>query len=1247
MKYIISFVLLLSYSTLSLAVIESTDIMPALFLDFEYHGGILNEDNEAYFCRAPGVWASCGYAGSALPFSENTGVDGHDCLDKTSAAYWGATSGTLRYGSNAVGYDNELEYAIDKAYSITVCGWFKAISSKPIGGNARFFYRPGQIEILTPASPDNGKLAILLPANAGTNTSDILIKSQTNVYHQPNEWVFFAVSYDGTKTSDNVKFYKGSLTGKVELVSISTANAGQLLGGEHNDIVVTSGGPSAGVYGIAGYLDKFYVFADKTSHKGALDIKNLEKLRRQNVGLPKLITDGLPGDTDLDGDVDDEDIAIVNTNFNAGHIRDYYWQDGDFDGDLDIGQNDLNIANTNYTGNITSASIDVAVISNKTKIHLPSDVEIIPNPSAQLYAAGNEHEGFQIAILPKQYRIADVELTASQFTNESGNIFPQNKINIRRIETVRVDLSIENPWQDPLMEETAGTAIPGKVLLFWIDFDVPADIQPGRWTGSIFVNAPDRPSISIPVELNVWNFNIPIEQNLQTSFNLFRAELRNVYGGNWNTGDDPNYQKWLEFVLDYRVSPVDMSMYSNESSMNRFVKVTKKLNGTWEFDFSEFDKYLDFCIARGMGNFNMADLYWHFWKPFWGYDEATAQWKYFDNLLTKHYEEVFAAYMNQAKQHYSDNGPRPYNNKAFFYAYDELNPGDSTALQQLINRHDIVESLWPQLDTLTTSEPARYPSYENHLDVWVGKVANYITYTAPHVDRLRAKGNEIWLYVTGWNVPYCNLEIDEPGIEHRMLFWQTFLYKCEGFLHWGLNVWPHYRVPNPWNTDMPTAAEYDRWPNTDWDDAGWLSGWHSGGGYLIYPGLNGPLSSIRLEMVRDGIEDWEMLNMLGWQDDNSQWNGLIKRAQDQGVSQNIINQAIAAVDISTIVQSTTAYTHDAGLFENKRIEIGNAIEALVDALGSQKPCDLNGDGSLDLLDLEIIVDQWLLKGVNLDADLDVTGEIDFIDYAIFADCYNFTSQSIPEPGAYIPFENTNGVYGVGSTSNLAWNNITPEPDEQAAYIGGAASTWATVSGADGIKGNYLDITGSGTPNVDTFATFSYKFNIINLMSDAQSYTFTFWVNTRDVARLGSDAYILRQFGTYCPAVKWRADGRFQLLTRDNVWRYSNYDFSSNGDWQFVAITVNNASVRFYKGTKTQSVVLSSEITGLNLPAIPTLTSGSATATPFILAGYSYNLSDKYPGMDMDEFRVYTSKNDSSGALSLEQIESIRQYDISN
>lgn len=58
-------------------------------------------------------------------------------------------------------------------------------------------------------------------------------------------------------------------------------------------------------------------------------------------------------------------------------------------------------------------------------------------------------------------------------------------------------------------------------------------------------------------------------------------------------------------------------------------------------------------------------------------------------------------------------------------------------------------------------------------------------------------------------------------------------------------------------------------PFTDFDPANYVWApkdtdiWANGDGQFVYPGSDGPVSTVRLEVMRDGLEDWEVSDKTG------------------------------------------------------------------------------------------------------------------------------------------------------------------------------------------------------------------------------------------------------------------------------------------------------------------------------------------------------------------------------------------------
>jgi hypothetical protein len=108
----------------------------------------------------------------------------------------------------------------------------------------------------------------------------------------------------------------------------------------------------------------------------------------------------------------------------------------------------------------------------------------------------------------------------------------------------------------------------------------------------------------------------------------------------------------------------------------------------------------------------------------------------------------------------------------------------------------------------------------------------------------------------GPRYPYANWLAEDPLIEARVLWWQAYQQKMDGILYWGLNIWA--RKNNDYLIDPQTDGPRLRWSITTGGTYDYLHG----DGELLYAGKDGPIGCIRLDNIRDGIEDYEYLWLL-------------------------------------------------------------------------------------------------------------------------------------------------------------------------------------------------------------------------------------------------------------------------------------------------------------------------------------------------------------------------------------------------
>ena len=114
-------------------------------------------------------------------------------------------------------------------------------------------------------------------------------------------------------------------------------------------------------------------------------------------------------------------------------------------------------------------------------------------------------------------------------------------------------------------------------------------------------------------------------------------------------------------------------------------------------------------------------------------------------------------------------------------------------------------------------------------------------------------GVEYWWYgCIGPNNPFPTYQLDDYLITSRIVSWMQKDYGASGNLFWDTCFWVEYRDGTYTRKD-PYTASPEHFPGDNGD------------GFLFYPGTKygiGPVASIRLHSIRDGLEEYEILNEL-------------------------------------------------------------------------------------------------------------------------------------------------------------------------------------------------------------------------------------------------------------------------------------------------------------------------------------------------------------------------------------------------
>jgi hypothetical protein len=512
--------------------------------------------------------------------------------------------------------------------------------------------------------------------------------------------------------------------------------------------------------------------------------------------------------------------------------------------------------------------------------------------AVSFFAARGERESFGAVVMGLNGHSLTAKVTELKGPDEVR--IPASEIRVRWAEGVPASAGMV---PDPLLEEQPFQPPRGMAPVLWVTVHVPRAKTPaGIYRGRLLVESKGR-TASLPIALEVFDFALPKTTYLQSSFWLFRHTIRNFYGLKSVPFDF--YEQFLDRCLETRLSPVDAAEFHDQP----FVQIVRDETGELQVDWTEWDHYLDHCMQRGMSAFNVADDHWFgsYFRSFNVRDLKTGKTETITLAPdSQKYADKVVRFFRLAREHFTRRGLA---GRAYLQGYDEP-PQDAKLLAEIRRFYELARQGWPGLRTLITAPPQSYPALHQHVGIWCPLTPDYVDAEA---DKRRKQGEEVWWYVcNGPAAPWANFFLDQSGATHRVLFWQTFGRRSDGLLYWGVNYWPGFEART-----MKTPPDDKKWPKVPWDDGG-----RNGDGYLLYPGPRGPLTSLRFEIMRDGVEDYDALRML---------QALVERKGDRAGAE-LRERARRALTLSPeIYESMTKYPTDAGAMVKRRRLVNELI----------------------------------------------------------------------------------------------------------------------------------------------------------------------------------------------------------------------------------------------------------------------------------------------------------------------------------
>jgi len=523
----------------------------------------------------------------------------------------------------------------------------------------------------------------------------------------------------------------------------------------------------------------------------------------------------------------------------------------------------------------------------------------------KISAARNEYESFQMAFRPME----NIAVTITIDQPVGASILGTGNISLYMVEYAGsyspdplVPMVPDHNWTvDPATHEPAAISwdldIPSHVTTtLWVTLHIPIDLPAGDY-GSNITFTQSGGSVTRKLKLHVWDFTLPEESSLATWF----ESTPGIYAAYYPFDHlDPEHVEFMKKVYEkyeaHRITPgklITTEPWDDDFEQDAGLNVT--VNFTRSDPLMEY--YLDeLGIERFEFPLTLFDpVGWN--SPEYDFSDPPYE-------PTENYSRVIGQYVKAVADHYHERGWLDrsiayYCDEPFAYSRTCYNPTSYSPFSLHRNISDIIHENAPDLRYLTVKEIE--PDLYGSGDIWSLPHRGY------HLNDAavrRELGEEIW-----WGDVTSGIE--KPGIGQRAIYWHSFNDRVDGVKCWNMNYWNYNTVNN------------DPWQGSSFD----------GDGFMLYPGStvgmdDDVIISIRLELTRDGLEDYEYL---------TKYAAIFGRESAEAVSRAILPASEFAPDVPGDVTDTTLY--------DVRDYLARAIETGIPPDTSLWRHCLNGTGS--------------------------------------------------------------------------------------------------------------------------------------------------------------------------------------------------------------------------------------------------------------------------------------------------------------
>lgn len=514
----------------------------------------------------------------------------------------------------------------------------------------------------------------------------------------------------------------------------------------------------------------------------------------------------------------------------------------------------------------------------KDKSPSPFDIHPIDISAVhQISGVRNEQQSFQLSVASIN-DITGLTVKVHDLTSEKGHKLSAQNIKVRFVRYVPVERArSEYLWTasgeevhgnevsgtrspdvvaDPLMEVSEVDVPAYRAQPVWFTLEIPESLEPDTYHGELVLCTDQYRDVTIHLAVNVLPQTLPSPKDYSFFLDLwFNPNAVAVAGGlePWSEEHWKQIGRYLEDLASRGAKtvtttivpyPWEIGWLRGERRPQTYIGYPSMVtwlcdrSGNWNFDYTIFDRFVEACFSHGidrridafsLASFEQAD------RPqivFTHTENGVCDTLRFDSPDEK-YKNIWKTFLRDFEDHLKGKGWLDKTCLSFDESSRETIDATldlvSGSAPEFLNQFSIAgridtEPLARSFSIFYSHLPGHSPGDDHEAVILKNRKDNPEKTTT--------------YYLCG-EPAHPNSFTYSPAIESRMIPWLSALYGVDGYLRWAYNSWS--------DKDPYTHPVFN---------------FIQGDDYYIYPGKDSPVSSIRWELLKEGIEDYELLRLM-------------------------------------------------------------------------------------------------------------------------------------------------------------------------------------------------------------------------------------------------------------------------------------------------------------------------------------------------------------------------------------------------